>query len=287
MTDRPASGAIESLLQELGRALRDRDVTDERAIDEAREHLIDLVEDGVRRGLPQDAAEQEATRRFGAPASVAAQFTEGRSPMLARLLSVAAATSRALTLQPRRAVRVSLLLASPAMLFLLAVLLDEGFGISASMAPVNAIMATPGWREAFNLITPVIFLGGLALGVLLNALAIVRLDVAWRERQLVSSISVEPRVANVAFIGAATLMLTTLAGYAFVENFQRMPLASTDMPTSDDGGPRAHTLRWRDVPGATIFTSDGDGRTAYRVRRVELPSGATIYEYASTPDATP
>jgi hypothetical protein len=65
----------------------------------------------MRRGLTREAAEQDAARRFGAPATVAATFAEGRLPVFARLRSAAARTCRALTLSPRRAVLVSLLLA--------------------------------------------------------------------------------------------------------------------------------------------------------------------------------
>lgn len=224
---------LEEILSELRRALRRKGVADELAIEEAREHLIDAVDDGVRRGLSTEAAEQEAVARFGEPETVAAHFAEGRSPMFARIVSAAAWTCRAATLPPRRAVLVSLLLSAPATLFLTAVLLQEAFGIGTLMAPVETIMATPSWRDAFNIVTPMIFLGGLTLGVILNALAIGRLDLGWRERRLVSTLAVEPRVSNVAFIGAATLMLAVFVGYAFVENFQRVPSGSAGLAKMD------------------------------------------------------
>jgi hypothetical protein len=231
MTDQMSPNRVETLLDDLGRALREHGITDARAIDEAREHLIDLVEDGMRRGLTREAAERDAATRFGAPAAIAARFTEGRSPMFVRLSSAVVWTCRAATLPPRRAVLLSLLLASPAMLFLLAVIMDEGFGVGASMSPVEAILATPGWHQVFNIATPVVLLGGLALGVLLNALAIGRLDARWQERRLVSTLAVEPRAANVAFMGTAALMLAVFLGYGFAENFQRI---QSGLPTLVD-----------------------------------------------------
>ena len=64
-------GPIADYLRELERALRERRCHDPRVVDEAREHLADAAEDGVRRGLARDAAEREAVERFGPPDLIA------------------------------------------------------------------------------------------------------------------------------------------------------------------------------------------------------------------------
>src|SRR6185369_6166203 len=79
----PAS--VEAYLQELRQTLSERGRDDSRIVDEAREHLVDAVEDGLRRGLEQADAEREAVERFGPPSVVAAQALQPRSPIMARL----------------------------------------------------------------------------------------------------------------------------------------------------------------------------------------------------------
>ena len=47
---------------------------DQRVVDEAREHLVDAIEDGVARGLPVDVAERVAFARFGDPDELTEAF---------------------------------------------------------------------------------------------------------------------------------------------------------------------------------------------------------------------
>jgi hypothetical protein len=72
------STALEEYLNRLERELRKRGRQDRRIVDEAREHLVDAIEEGLQSGLSVDAAEREAFVRFGPPETVAAHFsTEG------------------------------------------------------------------------------------------------------------------------------------------------------------------------------------------------------------------
>jgi hypothetical protein len=66
------SAALEAYLSRLERELRTRGLQKKRIVDEAREHLVDAIEDGLQRGLSVDAAEREALARFGPPEMVAA-----------------------------------------------------------------------------------------------------------------------------------------------------------------------------------------------------------------------
>jgi hypothetical protein len=119
---------------------------------------------------------------------------------------------------PYRAAMLGLFLAAPAALFLLANVLNE-LGITLFYAPIDALISGPQRQQIFNLVSPVVFLGGIAAALLLNFLAIARLDLRWEQKRLVSTVTIEPRTLNVVLILAVGLMLTMLVAYAFVENF--------------------------------------------------------------------
>ena len=61
------STALEAYLSRLERELQQQGLQDRRIVDEAREHLVDAVEDGLQHGLSVEAAESQALVRFGSP----------------------------------------------------------------------------------------------------------------------------------------------------------------------------------------------------------------------------
>ena len=93
-----------------------------------------------------------------------------------------------------------LILLAPAALFLLANILNE-LGVSFLYALIDRLISGPGRQPVFNLVSPVVFLGGLAAALLLNALAIARLDVRWEQGRLVSTVTIEQRISNMALLG--------------------------------------------------------------------------------------
>ena len=119
---------------------------------------------------------------------------------------------------PHRAAMLGLILAAPAGLFLLANVLNE-LGIGLLYDPIDALISGPQRQQIFNLLSPVVFLGGIAAALLLNFLAIAQLDLRWEQKRLVSTVTIEPRTLNVALILTVGLMLSTFVAYAFVENF--------------------------------------------------------------------
>jgi hypothetical protein len=82
------SARLEAYLSRLQHELQKHGLVDTTIIDEVREHLLDAVAAGLRRGLSVDAAEHEAFVRFGAPDMVAAGFANERDRMLKRLVIV-------------------------------------------------------------------------------------------------------------------------------------------------------------------------------------------------------
>ncbi len=83
-----SAGPLDAFLNRLEQELRQRGHFDARVLDEARDHLLDAVEDGQRRGLSIEDAQREALERFGAPDLVAAQVAPGRHQMLNRMAIV-------------------------------------------------------------------------------------------------------------------------------------------------------------------------------------------------------
>lgn len=121
-------------------------------------------------------------------------------------------------LSPSRTAVLGLVLLAPAAMFLLANILNE-LGIVFLYAPVDALISESHRHKLFNLMSPVVFLGGPAAALLLNCLAIARLDLLWEQNRLVNTVTVEPRTANVVLILTVGLTLATLVAYLFVENY--------------------------------------------------------------------
>jgi uncharacterized protein involved in exopolysaccharide biosynthesis len=81
-------GPVDAYLSRLERELRRRGIEDARVVEEAREHLLDAVEDGRQRGLSMEDAAREAFERFGAPEAVAAQVFRQGDHMMTRVVAV-------------------------------------------------------------------------------------------------------------------------------------------------------------------------------------------------------
>jgi uncharacterized protein involved in exopolysaccharide biosynthesis len=73
---------MDDYIGRLAQALRQRGIDDPRFVSESREHLLDMVAEGRRRGLSLEEAERDAFERFGAPEFLAAHaVSEGDRPM--------------------------------------------------------------------------------------------------------------------------------------------------------------------------------------------------------------
>jgi len=79
---------LNEYLAQFARELRARGAYDGRLVDEAREHLADAIEDGLRRGLSAEDAERAAVEQFGPPELIAAHAVSGRDRMWHRIAAV-------------------------------------------------------------------------------------------------------------------------------------------------------------------------------------------------------
>lgn len=82
------SSPLDTYLQQLKHELRHDPLLARRVVDEAADHLAQIVAAERRQGMSQQDAEQEAVRRFGAPGPLARQF-EGFSMPLKAMLALA------------------------------------------------------------------------------------------------------------------------------------------------------------------------------------------------------
>ena len=73
------------------------------------------------------------------------------------------------------------------------------------------------------MISPVIFLGGLGLALVLNAYAVLRMRVAMENGSIVGTVRLKPGFWNIAVGAVSLLLLVTLVGYFFAENFVYRP----------------------------------------------------------------
>lgn len=73
--------------------------------------------------------------------------------------------------------------------------------------------------KVFNLISPVVFLGGLVLALALNVCAVLRTNVSREDGALAGNVRLEIKLFNIAMVAASSLLLVILVGYVLLENF--------------------------------------------------------------------
>ncbi len=112
---------------------------------------------------------------------------------------------------------IALLLAP--LYFVSASLLKYGLGIGFVFDSMEAFLSVAQRRDVFNLVSPVIFLGGLGLALALNTYSFLSLNLGREDRVLVSTVRLEMKLANILVAAASAMLLLTLVGYVFLENF--------------------------------------------------------------------
>lgn len=103
--------------------------------------------------------------------------------------------------------------------FVSASLLKYGLGVGLLFDPLEAFLSISQRREIFNLVSPFVFLGGLGLAMALNAYAVLRPSVVKEDDAVVCTVRIRMRFWNTAVVAASSMLLFTLVGYVFLENF--------------------------------------------------------------------
>ena len=143
----------------------------------------------------------------------------GRSALAQRIGALDRPNGKEVGVNERKLAGIVFALLLAPLFFVAASLLKYGFGIGFLLDPVEYFLSEPGRRYVFNLISPVVFLGGLGLAVAANLYAVVRLSVGREDGVVVSTVRLEVKYANIAVILVSLALLVTLVGYAFLENF--------------------------------------------------------------------
>ena len=123
----------------------------------------------------------------------------------------------------RRLAEVGFVLVLAPLFFVCASLMKYELGIGFLFDPLESLLSDPATRQAFNLISPVMFLGGLGVALVLNAYAVLRLNVGREDGAIVGTVRLEARFWNIAVVAVSLLLLVTLVGYFFAENFIYRP----------------------------------------------------------------
>jgi hypothetical protein len=116
-------------------------------------------------------------------------------------------------------VGVGLALLLNPLFFVSASLLKYGLEIGLLLDPLeDSIFSDPERLRIINLVSPLVFLGGLVLALALNAYSPLRLNVGKEDDTIVSTLRLRIQFFNIAVAGVSFLLLSILVGYAFLEN---------------------------------------------------------------------
>ena len=130
---------------------------------------------------------------------------------------------REAAMRNRRLAVVGFVLLLAPLFFVSASLLKYGLGVALMFDPLEAVLSLLSRREVFNLVSPLVFLGGLGLALALNVFAVTRFNVSREDGTIVSTVRVAPELWNIAVAVVSILLLVTLLGYDFLENFPYHP----------------------------------------------------------------
>ena len=112
----------------------------------------------------------------------------------------------------------TLLLLAP-LYFVTASLLKYGPGIGFLFDPLETFLSGAGRRVVFNAVSPFVFFGALSLALALNIYAVARLNVNREDGTIVSTVRLKLSLSNILVAAVSILLLATLLGYVFLENF--------------------------------------------------------------------
>jgi hypothetical protein len=113
---------------------------------------------------------------------------------------------------------ISFVLLLPPFYFVFASLLNQ-WGVPWFFTPIEHWLSRPREAAAFNIISPIVFLGALISSVLLNLATLVSMGREDEAGGTVAVVKLRVRSWNLVAIALSLLLTGSLLGYAFVENF--------------------------------------------------------------------
>jgi hypothetical protein len=117
---------------------------------------------------------------------------------------------------------IGLGLSAPALFFAVASLLKSNFGVNQPFSLFESMIATPERLCLFNIISPVVFVGGLLVGVIVNLYPQIEMQFRRDQGRLVATITAEAKPINLAIVILGCLLLALLFGYVTVENLSHL-----------------------------------------------------------------
>lgn len=118
---------------------------------------------------------------------------------------------------------IGLVLIAPAAFFISLALSKYLIGIDYFFDVFDSFIASPSHPERFqifNTISPIVFLGGSFLALILNVVAVTGLKFKKENSSLVTTLLIKGNFWNLAIVLVSFLVLTILVGYIIGENWQ-------------------------------------------------------------------
>ena len=116
---------------------------------------------------------------------------------------------------------IGLALAAPVLYFVSASLLKFRFGVDQPYSPLDSLLADPDRFRAFNVLSPVVFVGGLSLAVLLNLYPQLQVQVRRADKRWVATLTAEAKLLNLTVVAVGCLLVAILVVYVAFENILR------------------------------------------------------------------
>ncbi len=123
------------------------------------------------------------------------------------------------TLSYNKVAGIGFVLLLPPLFFVSAAVLRYGLGIGYLFDILEPFYANLNRLRVFNIVSPIVFLVGLLLALVLNIYPILHLSLRKDNDTTVYTITVKAKLWNLSVIAMSFLLLAILIGYAFLENF--------------------------------------------------------------------
>jgi Zn-dependent protease len=105
------------------------------------------------------------------------------------------------------------------LIFVTTALLKYGLGIAQPFDLMIKLFVSPDRMRIFNLISPLVFLGGLLAALVINLYPQINLRIRRDDSRLVATVIAQAKPINLAVVVLCGLLLAILAGHVALENF--------------------------------------------------------------------